>query len=61
MILHMNTVGSGQPLLFLHSGAETGSIDYQDQKAYFQNEYQVIMPDLSGHGQSGIGEYSTFF
>ncbi|GAF13292.1 hydrolase [Bacillus sp. JCM 19046] len=60
MILHMTSSGSGEPIVFLHSGAETSQTDYQDQKDYFLEKYQVFMPDLSGHGQSRIGEYSTF-
>ncbi|KGA96124.1 alpha/beta hydrolase [Alkalihalobacillus alcalophilus ATCC 27647 = CGMCC 1.3604] len=59
MLLHTEFYGEGAPLLFLHSGAETSQTDYQNQKSYFMNAYQVIMPDLSGHGQSGIGDYNS--
>lgn len=59
MILYTEEYGNGEPLLFLHSGAETGRTDYQEQKAYFSNKFRVIMPDMSGHGYSSINTFST--
>ncbi|KGA96035.1 alpha/beta hydrolase [Alkalihalobacillus alcalophilus ATCC 27647 = CGMCC 1.3604] len=59
MILHTEIYGKGEPLLFLHSGGETSQSDYQVQKEYFSNSYQVIMPDLSGHGKSAQNNYES--
>lgn len=59
MVLHTTIKGDGDSIVFLHSGAETSETDYQEQKLYFQKEKQVVMLDLSGHGQSGAGDFET--
>src|SRR5699024_8092951 len=58
-MLHTETFGQGEVLLFLHSGGETGRTDYQDQKNFFKENYKVIMVDMTGHGLSPVRDYST--
>ena len=54
MILHTTTVGEGKPILFLHTGLQTGMLDFVYQRNYFKGNYQVILPDLRGHGLSKV-------
>lgn len=54
MILHATVRGEGHPILFLHTGMQTGETDFIFQQAYFQKNYQVIVLDLRGHGQSYV-------
>lgn len=58
-MLHTESIGKGDVLLFLHSGGETGRTDYQDQKTFFSINYNVVMVDMSGHGYSTIRDYSN--
>ncbi len=64
MILHTYISGEGEPIVLLHSGGMTGLVEYEEQVAFFREQnYQVIRPDLRGHGKSGgdIGElFPTF-
>lgn len=52
MILHTSIVGEGAPIVFLHTGLQTGEIDFTYQREFFKDKYQVILPDLRGHGKS---------
>lgn len=52
MILHAEVFGEGEPFVFLHTGLQTGESDFSIIKESFQDHYQVILPDLRGHGQS---------
>ncbi|WP_144510446.1 alpha/beta fold hydrolase [Bacillus sp. FJAT-22090] len=61
MILHTNVTGNGEPIVFLHTGLQTGLTDFIFQREYFGNTYQVISPDLRGHGQSKTNNIQNFF
>lgn len=60
MILHHTIKGEGEPIVFLHTGLQTGKTDYIDQWQYFSEEYQVILPDLRGHGQSLCSDFTNY-
>lgn len=45
--------GTGQPLLLLH-GFSGSSQDWKASMAEWGDEFQLIVPDLRGHGRSGI-------
>lgn len=61
MILHTNAIGEGVPLVLIHSGGMTGLTEYEEQSDYFSNKnFNVIRPDLRGHGKSG-GEIDDYF
>jgi len=49
--LYYETVGHGKPLLFLHGLGSCGA-DWLMQIPHFVSSYQVITPDLRGHGKS---------
>lgn len=61
MILHTEISGSGEPLVFLHTGLQTGKTELDLQETHFKNNYQVILPDLRGHGKSVTDDYSNYF
>lgn len=61
MILHTVTKGSGEALVFLHTGLQTSATDFIPQQAMFSEHYQVISPDLRGHGKSAAADISNFF
>ena len=61
MILHTSIQGSGEPLLFLHTGLQTGNTDFQYQQNFFKDSYKVFAPDLRGHGQSPSDDIENFF
>ena len=61
MILHTYISGEGEPIVLLHSGGMTGLVEYEEQVAFFREQnYQVIRPDLRGHGKSG-GTLENYF
>ncbi|MFD2630153.1 alpha/beta fold hydrolase [Oceanobacillus kapialis] len=60
MLLHIEKNGQGEPLLFIHTGLQTGGVDFPAQREYFQKDYQVIQPDLRGHGKSVTEDHSNF-
>ncbi|AFQ12445.1 TPA: alpha/beta hydrolase [Bacillus pacificus] len=61
MILHAHISGEGEPIILLHSGGMTGLVEYEEQVAFFREQnYQVIRPDLRGHGRSG-GTLENYF
>lgn len=61
MILHTESFGTGEPIVFLHSGLQTGLTDFEYQRDYFKERYQVIVPDLRGHGNSVTTDLSDNF
>ncbi|WP_137790122.1 alpha/beta hydrolase [Bacillus sp. E(2018)] len=61
MILHTEVVGAGEPVIFLHTGLQTGSTDFEYQSEYFKHDFKVYKPDLRGHGKSFTNDYSNFF
>lgn len=61
MILHTEVSGTGEALIFLHTGLQTGKTELDIQKEYFEGNYQVILPDLRGHGKSITNDYSNYF
>lgn len=61
MILHTEVTGQGAPLVFLHTGLQTGLTDFEQQADFFKGAYQIIRPDLRGHGSSVSNEYENFF
>ena len=61
MILHTNISGNGVPMVFLHSGLQTGDTDFEFQKEYFAKKYQLISPDLRGHGNSFSEDLHNYF
>ncbi|MGM0897013.1 MAG: alpha/beta fold hydrolase [Bacillota bacterium] len=61
MILHTECFGTGEPIVFLHSGLQTGLTDFDFQRNYFKEKFHIILPDLRGHGNSVTVELSNFF
>ncbi|MCT2536249.1 alpha/beta hydrolase [Aquibacillus koreensis] len=61
MILHTEVLGDGEPIVFLHTGLQTGLTDFEIQRDYFKDKYKVILPDLRGHGESVTDDLSNFF
>ncbi|TVT27793.1 alpha/beta fold hydrolase [Salinicoccus cyprini] len=61
MILHTEVSGSGESIVFLHTGLQTGSTELDIQRKYFKDDYQVILPDLRGHGQSVSNDVNNYF
>lgn len=61
MILHTEVSGTGEALVFLHTGLQTGKTELDSQKEYYEGKYQVILPDLRGHGKSVTNDYSNYF
>lgn len=61
MILHTYRQGQGETVIFLHTGLETGSTDFEEQKRYFSSHYDVIAPDLRGHGKSYHNDFNNYF
>lgn len=59
--LHTNVTGDGKPIVFLHTGLQTGLLDFEFQRDYFSKSYRVVSPDLRGHGQSIIDNIKNFF
>ena len=49
--LHYEVTGQGQTLVFIH-GLGSSARDWEFQTPVFSKEYQVIIYDLRGHGQS---------
>lgn len=60
MILHTELKGSGEALVFLHSGLQTAATDFLPQLNMFMNDYRIISPDLRGHGKSVNVDISNF-
>ena len=61
MILHTEIIGEGEPLVFLHTGLQTGMTDFNNQREYFKDSYKLILPDLRGHGKSEVNSITKEF
>lgn len=61
MILHTESFGEGEAIVFLHSGLQTGLTDFEYQRNYFKEQFRVIVPDLRGHGNSVSTDLSDIF
>lgn len=61
LLLHTEVFGDGEPILFLHTGLQTGLLDFEYQREHFKNTFKVILPDLRGHGKSIEDNFSNFF
>lgn len=61
LLLHTEVFGDGEPIVFLHTGLQTGLTDFEYQREYFKNTYKVILPDLRGHGKSHENDISNYF
>ncbi|MFJ9464875.1 alpha/beta fold hydrolase [Viridibacillus arvi] len=61
MLLHTNVSGEGETIVFLHTGLQTGKLDFEYQQAFFYKNYKVISPDLRGHGQSTSNDFTNYF
>lgn len=61
MILHTEEVGTGEAIVFLHTGLQTGLTDFEYQREFFKSSFQVVLPDLRGHGKSVNNDLSNFF
>lgn len=51
MQLHYHTIGSGEPLIFIHGLFGSGD-NWRSIAKHFANEHQVISLDLRNHGRS---------
>ncbi|WP_201716886.1 alpha/beta fold hydrolase [Rossellomorea arthrocnemi] len=61
MILHTEVNGEGEPIVFLHTGLQTGNNDFVKQREVLQKSRKVIVPDLRGHGKSVSVDFSNYF
>lgn len=61
MILHTEVLGKGEPIVFLHTGLQTGVTDFEYQRQHFEHSFKVILPDLRGHGKSNEDDFSNYF
>ena len=51
--LYYEEVGSGEPILFLHSGYSRGILAFSGQiQPFYSAGYQCILPDFRGHGRT---------
>jgi len=53
--LAYRVVGSGDPLVLVHSGTGTGDFDWRYQVPALAERYRLVIPDLRGHGESSNG------
>ncbi|MGD9592514.1 MAG: alpha/beta fold hydrolase [Candidatus Berkiella sp.] len=49
--IHYELLGQGKPVLFIH-GLGSSTRDWEYQTPYFSKNYQVLLVDLRGHGQT---------
>ncbi|NLP50059.1 alpha/beta hydrolase [Bacillus sp. RO1] len=61
MLLHTEILGDGDPIVFIHTGLQTGMTDFEEQREYFRSLFKVILPDLRGHGKSSSSELSNYY
>lgn len=61
MILYTEEFGDGEPIIFLHTGLQSGKTELTEQKDYFMEKYKVILPDLRGHGKSVADDLNDYF
>lgn len=59
--VHYEDIGSGAPILFLHSSYNRGILAFACQMQAFSDQYRCLIPDLRGHGRtrSASLEWST--
>jgi pimeloyl-ACP methyl ester carboxylesterase len=50
--LHYRTIGTGTPVLFIHSATSTGDHDWGKLAGALAESHRCILPDLRSHGQS---------
>lgn len=55
--IYFEVIGKGKPVVLLH-GAHTRGTIFADLVKEFAESYQLIIPDLPGHGFSGGSSYS---
>lgn len=62
-MLHYSIFGEGNKdtIVFLHSGLQTGMNDFGHIVDSFKDKYQVIVPDLLGHGKSVIYQDQDYY
>ena len=51
--IHYRIVGKGLPVVFVHGFAEDSTV-WDNQTAFLQNDFKLIIPDLPGSGRSGL-------
>jgi pimeloyl-ACP methyl ester carboxylesterase len=51
--IHYRVTGEGAPVLLIHGFAEDGSV-WDNQVAFLENTYKLVVPDLPGSGKSTI-------
>ncbi|MCG1023261.1 alpha/beta fold hydrolase [Sutcliffiella horikoshii] len=61
MLLYTEIFGDGEPIVFLHTGLQTGMTDFEEQREYFKSRYKVVLPDLRGHGKSTSRDLSDYY
>jgi pimeloyl-ACP methyl ester carboxylesterase len=52
LTIYYRAFGNGKPLVFLHGGWGYGVYPFDHQIQALQNEFQILIPDRSGHGHS---------
>ncbi len=58
-LIHYKIKGQGKPVLLLHGFLENGKI-WKETVRRFQHKIRFIIPDLIGHGKSGLtGDFLT--
>lgn len=50
--IHYREYGSGEPLIFLHSGWGYGVYPFERQIKAFERRFRILIPDRSGYGHS---------
>jgi pimeloyl-ACP methyl ester carboxylesterase len=57
-VIYYKIIGKGKPAIFLHGFAEDGNV-WQYQIDHLKDQYQLIIPDIPGSGQSAIANRQT--
>ena len=58
--IHYHVEGKGAPLVFLHGWAMCSRV-WTHQVEHLAGDYQVLCPDLPGHGKSGCSSGACDF
>ncbi len=61
MILNLDLIGEGEPVVFLHTGLQTGASDFKLPREILKDQRKVLFPDLRGHGKSIHDEFQNYF
>jgi len=56
-IIHYTRTGGDKPPVILLHGLMTSGLCWTDMARQLENDYDVIMPDARGHGQSGVPDF----